>query len=149
MPTQSSFSKTYFSFILQRTKSPIYVWTFKEPHHRGAKRLLEKALDYLNCKTQPGDLHTSDLGCVPSCGASLHGSSSISQVLRQFSSSTWTLPSVSKVNIYSLLQYFTAGYLGFWQILTDTATIPIGMHDPYLMPTMWLLLKVFSASQWL
>lgn len=121
----------------------------KNPTIGGPKMLLEKVLDYLNCKMQPGDLHTSDLGCVPSSRAPLHGSSSISQLLRQFSSSTWTLPSVSKANIYSLLQYFTARYLGFWQILTGTATIPIGTHDPYLMPTAWLRLKIFAASQWL
>lgn len=58
-----------------------------------------------------------------------------------------TSPSVSQANIYSLLQDFITRYLGFWQILTDIATIPMNTDDPYLMPTTWLGLKiVFSQS---
>lgn len=88
-------TKTYLSFMLQRTKLPIYVWTFRGPHHWEPKRLHGKCRNiWIANHGLGGDLDTSNLGHVPSSRASLHGSSSSSQFLRPFPSSTRLLPEV-------------------------------------------------------
>ena len=110
-------TKTDFSFTLQRTKLPIYVWTFKGPHHWEPKRLPHKVLGYLNCKPQPEDLNTSNLGHVPSSRASLHGSISHSQFLRPFPSSTRPFPQLFLK--WTFIVYFHI-YYKIFKVLTNT-----------------------------
>ena len=113
-------TKTYFSFVLQRTKLPVYVWTFKGPHHREPKRPATESVGIFELQTTTwvGDLNTSNLGHVPSSRASLHGSSSSSQFLRPFPSSTRLLPEVFLK--WMFIRFIAIFYYKVFKVLTNT-----------------------------
>lgn len=110
-------TKIYLSFVPQRTKLPPCEHS-KDLTTEEPKKLPWKVQEYLNCKTQPGNHNVSNLGDVPSSRASLHGSSSISQLLRQPSSSTWTPPPVF---LGEHLQSVAIFYYKVFRVLTNTS----------------------------
>lgn len=113
-----SFPPRLASPTCSREQSPLHTHENSKDSTTGAPERLPRIVSgYLNCKSQPRDLNLSNLGYVPSSRASLHESSSISQFLRQFSSSICIIP---QEFLREHLQSVAISYYKVLRVLTNT-----------------------------